>query len=178
MKTRQGFVSNSSSSSYVVRLNNVSFNYLIDQLQKDYAWDWLNKKQVVGKIRDQIVQEKKWLDEYNEAEVGTDLDLIRTTMIKTHDSRISQLKDVEEKLNSADNIYTASLIIFEHLGIGVHNIAPTDLYSGGLELTYFTAMHNDYITGVEEFLQEIILYLLFETEIVPVCTRESDQDQE
>jgi len=176
MKTRQGFVSNSSSSSYIIRLDKVSFNDLIDLLQKDYAWDWLNKKQIVGKISDQIVQEKKWLDEYNEAEVGPDLDLIRTTMMKTCNDRIIRLKDVEEKLNSADNIYTASLIIFGHLGIGVHDIAPTDFYSGGLELTYFTSMHNDYITGVEEFLQEIILYLLFETKIVPVCIRESDQE--
>jgi len=176
VKTRQGFVSNSSSSSYVVRLNDVSFNYLIDQLQKDYAWDWLNKEQVAGKIRDQIAQGKKCLDEYNEAEVDPDLDCIRTIMMKTCDTRIAQLKILEEKLNSADNIYEAALIIFGHLGIGVHDIAPTDFYSGGLELTYFTSMHNDYITGVEEFLQEIILFLLFETKIVPVCIRESDQE--
>jgi hypothetical protein len=177
MKTRQGFVSNSSSSSYIIRLDKVSFNDLIDLLQKDYAWDWLNKEQIAGKIRDQIAQEEECLDELNQEKIKPDhLDNYRIVMLKTFETRIARLKDVEKKLNSSDGIYESALIIFEHFGIGVHDIAPTDFYSGGLELTYFTSMHNDYITGIEGFLQEIILFLLFETKIVPVCVRESDQD--
>jgi hypothetical protein len=41
-------------------------------------------------------------------------------------------------------------------------------------LYYFTPMHNDFVDGMDELLNEIVMYFMFETDYKIECEREED----
>lgn len=163
MKLRQGFVSNSSSSSYIVSLNGVSFKKLIEILQPDFQCDLLNKKIVLKDITQWISK----FTEYKETSMKSE-----GTMVSVYDRHITKLLDFKKRLETTDDIIDIARIILEY------NMIEVEETYDYLKLSYTTSMHNDFDSGMHEMLKEIILYLLFETDIIPYCERESDDIKE
>jgi hypothetical protein len=123
----------------------------------------LNKQTVLKDIT-------KWISkftEYKEASMESE-----GTMVLVYDRHITQLLDFKNKLTTTDDIIEIARIIFEY------NMIKVEETSDYLKLSYVTSMHNDFDSGMHEMLKEIILYLLFETDIIPYCERESDDINE
>ena len=158
MKIRTGFVSNSSSASYIVNIKGIDFAEFCNKMETEYSFsDYFNVESMMKSLDGH-------LERYIKGDDSTDSmkDLIEEFRVELEEQKV-KLKAV-----NPDKYYDVVRCGLEFHQVG---LKETD---DGVELTSFTSMHNDYDEGVSSIMNEIVLYFLFETDYKLVCTMESD----
>ena len=172
MKTRDGFVSNSSSASYIVRLENINFEDFVRILMPEFGWSYFN----VESLKTQLEETKKriegWRDEdiqYANDNAGDDDGWAE--MRTLHVAPLAKVNSLIDKLSNTakDDMIGLAKIVLDSNQI---DLRATDNY---VELSSFTSMHNDFDSGMSEIMKEIVLFLTFDTDYTVKCRRESDQ---
>jgi hypothetical protein len=144
MKIRNGFVSNSSSSSYIVTLKNKTF--------KEFASNFLAEGDFYDYDPQSLIKKMKLdIEEY-----------------KQHDTTKQEwykdwIKQTEETLNKMEKIYNKKGLCPELLKVIMekYGIKVTE-ENNNVVLDYFTSMHNSYNEGISDLMKEIILFCCFE----------------
>ena len=156
MKIRNGFVSNSSSASYIVKINGSSFEDLCARLLCEYSWCEFNLVAVLGKISNRITEASERLQT---GEIKPFYD----KLIEDLEALLKEAKDIDE-----DNGVEVVDFILKYNGI--------EYQEDSNEITLFdcTSMHNSYDEGVSDLLQEIIMFILFETDYKIKCEIDKD----
>ena len=157
MKIRQGFVSNSSSASYIVKIDNISFYDFCDKIQAEYGFhDYFSIAQMNGRI-DHL------LERYSDLDDNNPIDTFSKSFKKELEDQKTKLSKIDE-----DNFYEIA-----KFALDFHQIDVKD-GSGHIELSYFTSMHNDFDSGMSNIMKEIVLYFIFETKCKVICEVEHD----
>ena len=146
MKIRKGFVSNSSSSSYIVTIENISFEEFCNKLAPEYSWSSLfSLNSARNKLEELAI--KPYSEEFKNEILGL-------------------LKELEE-INEDDFVEIVKFMLkYGHINYRE--------LKNGLELSSFTCMHNDFDSGMSERMKEILLFFMFDTKYTIKCERESD----
>lgn len=149
MKIRSGFVSNSSSASYIVTL----------KYEEDMALSIIREAMV---LTDNIKQYyEDLITRYkNNVDASLDGDSFFAGMNRRCKDLIKELESKVEFINrhphpNAEEQKQITIDYITSLGI-VYKYEGEEL-----ELSYFTSMHNDYLSGMPSLLAEIILVVLF-----------------
>jgi len=167
MKIRSGFVSNSSSSSYLVRFH-VPFDEFARMLRSEYGGNWCTWPIISGKVNARIGQVKKGLADEKDRLSGQP---ITNDMLSYYDEQLKKLNSFREELDRlACGDDAAVLVKF----ILKYNQIICDIENDIVKLGNFTSMHNDFVSGMSELLQEIIWFFMFDTDVKVECTREAD----
>ena len=157
MKLREGFVSNSSSASYIVRIKNISLQEFCDRLAPEYYQDELNIKITCGIIKRRI----KDINRLRKKAKGKDLGLDK--MYERHKEVLEKLEKRGLKILDVEDFVKEVEFIFEYEDINVCE------NNGDVVLDYFTSIHNDYNDGMGDLLKEITLFFMFETHYEVEC---------
>lgn len=170
MKTRQGFVSNSSSSSYIVKIG-MSYENFIAHLASEYKWQWFSKKSILGTIRECIKNLKSMLADHKSHKSNLLLDPDggwRKNGIQQLEEHIVELEELIDKINDIDNKEELVSLILAYWDIKVDSIPQ------GVAMSYYTSMHNDYNDGMIPIMRELVLHFMFDTPYRVICKREKD----
>jgi hypothetical protein len=151
VKIRNGFVSNSSSSSYIVNIK-VEPKVFYNLLQAEYGWHMFGKAEAMKDLKKEIKEHEKYSRSILQDERGEEL--------------AERLKKLQNTDSNNRNIIK---IILEN-----HNILIKE-NADEVELESSTSMHNDFNEGVDDVLKEIILFFLMDTEYKVVAHREADE---
>ena len=165
MKIRLGFVSNSSSASYYVKIQGISLEDFLGTLLGEYSWKYFSKRDLDERLEERINLEEEYLAENTKLKKKTPLPEFFTTQRKNH---LEELKTKRQVLNNL-NENTIDLIKF---GLEDYNITYSE-GEDGVTLTDWTSMHNDY-NDMNNLLKEITLYFLFETTHKIIAKMEHD----
>lgn len=147
MKIRDGFVSNSSSASYIVKIHGVTFAELSNKLKPEYSWYIFDKETFVNLLNKTYKSFNKLIDASEKQQSPM------LSYYITHCSKIKEHLTLLEKDISFEE-YLRIFFTFHQL-----NIIETEDY---VELNNFTSMHNSFNEGMSEILKEIILFLMSE----------------
>jgi len=164
MKKRKGFVSNSSSASYIVEIRDIKEDDFAGLLGCEYSWDGFN----LDSVRNRIAKRVEELEELQKTENNT----------KTHDKYLGffyreqledykKLKEISLQVNDDDSLEVIKFIL-------EYNDIKYKAVDGDIELDYFTSMHNDYVDGMSDLLKEIVLFFMFETDYKIKCKVDKD----
>ena len=149
MKKRIGFVSNSSSSSYVVNIRDIDSEKFYDLLWSEYSWDLFSKKEIMEKLEDRIEKNGE-----------------NSNFHSFHDWNKEIKREVEELQNiDPDDKLSMIKFVLDYNGIKIKEDEDE------IELEYFTAMHNYFNTGMNDMLKEIILFFSFDTDFKVIGRR-------
>jgi hypothetical protein len=167
MKTRNGFVSNSSSSSYIVKINGLSYEHFVEVLLAEYTY--FLEERGLKKIQFNINKMLQDLEKSKENDP-----LLPEWYIKQYDmwtkSGEEDLATIK-KLTEEDNRLEIMKFILLKNDIRVENAEGEN----AVRLSAFVSMHNDF-GDMPELLREIILFFMFDTTYEVECERESDND--
>ena len=173
MKNRNGFVSNSSSSSYIVKIHATPDEF-VDFLEAGgHKWDYFNLDNIKNKIDFQIKEleesRKKSLEEYKDRS---------ECLSKFYDSRLTLLNEFKKEagaLTEENFDATVALVLkYNDITYGLEEDSVADSEENIVTLSYFTSMHNDFNDGMNDLLKEIVLSFLFDTNYKVECKREGD----
>ena len=147
MKTRNGFVSNSSSSSYIVEIGNTTWTEFVDNVNEAIYLDrevdsWLEKSKALLAIIEDSTERRL---------VGTYKDKLE-----------AEIYDAE-KLKEGD-IDSIVKFLFRVHQISYHISEDTSYKNASVNLEYTSSMHNSYVSDMQDILKEIVLYFSFETD--------------
>ena len=162
MKIRYGFVSNSSSASYIVKVDGISAYEFCERLAEEYCYTYFHRTDLVEKIEEEICASEKllldktglsfesWRQEFYGREIA-------------HKKEILELLkgDKDEKESYFDSeleAKTLALILKEYYHIHLEE------KNGKLELRGDTIMHNDF-SDVPPMLKDILMYLVFDKDL-------------
>lgn len=152
MKIRMGFVSNSSSASYIVNIIGINFYDFCDKIRSQYSfYDYFSVKQMKDRI-DHLLERYSDTDE-NDA---------MSSFSKSFKEELEEQKDKLSKVDE-DNFYEVAKFALDFHQIGVKE------ESGSIRLSSFTSMHNDFDSGMSDIMKELTLYFMFETKCKVVC---------
>lgn len=166
MKIRVGFVSNSSSASYIITLRGTrkDIEEVINEACATSSWD-NNIESVVENNITRLENSLRDLESGRESFLSESIDDIKANL-ELH-------KSYKTFLNGNGNINRQEL--FTRMVLSIFGICRTNLDNGDVQLNYFTAMHNSYTEGMPRVLKEIVLYALFELSKVKInCVIERD----
>lgn len=151
MKKRLGFISNSSSSSYIVSIR-VDPEDFYNILWSEYSWDLFGKKAIMEKLEKRIKDNGEY-----------------SNLPSFHDWN-KELKRKIEELQNIDPNDKVKMIKFalDYNGIKIREDDDE------VELEYFTSMHNDFNEGVNDLLKEIILFFLMDTQYKVKARRDGE----
>jgi hypothetical protein len=142
MKTRNGFVSNSSSASFVLKVDEPLDRVVHRILEDSYilrARKDLSREAVLALI----VERQLYWEEHS--------------FMTSH---LDYLKDKRDYLENTQDIPLEDLMtIYIHIQYGL-DMSGTEDGTGTL-FTWDVTMHNDFIESVPEFLQELIMQYVF-----------------
>ena len=162
MKTRIGFVSNSSSASYIVRVKDITEDEFCRRLFEEYSWTHFSKKKMTRELKKRLKQQRKCAEDYIIS--SPEAEGLNKIFKKQASDYIDRLEGLQKELSEIDE--DKKLVEFTLKYCGIHTTIMTD---GGIEMLYFTSMHNDYHDGTNELLREIILFFMFETDRKVEC---------
>lgn len=163
MKFRRTFVSNSSSASYTIMFP-TTIEHVVNML--DEFETGFEAYQLIRLINDRLKglhEMKKLQDEAEEEGDGT------FPWMTDYRVRIEWYEELLEKVYISDQ-YERFQILCQ-----IHNV---DIDEGELNTTerlkfeFGTTMHNSYTEALPLFIQDMLLYMLFEEQISPYCTVE------
>jgi len=160
MKTRNGFVSNSSSSSYIVKIKDISFNDFCERLQVDYSWNEFNLKMTCGMIKRRIKDINKLRKQKKYKHLFDSYD--------KHKETLEALEKEGLKILMVDDIDFVKAVAF----ILEYNDIKCVEVDGDVQLDYFTSMHNCFDEGIGGLFKEILLFFMFDTHYKVECERE------
>jgi len=147
MKIRTGFVSNSSSASYIVKIKDIDFEDFISSLKSNpesFYYKYFSLPVLEDKLKRLEEMSKKYAF-YN-------------------------IEDLRKSFDKIDADDYSSIIKF---ALAFYKIGCR-IKSDGIELVDVTSMHNDYDSGMSGLMKEITLHFLFETDYKLVCKIETD----
>lgn len=157
MKIRNGFVSNSSSSSYIVRVKNTTWDEFCDLVSADKGFYY----------GDELIQEiNKEIKRYEESikEAKEDKNKILSTLTPMYKERLVGLKKLKKEI-AKDNLV--------EIALKFHSI-QWKVDDDEIELRGYTSMHNSFDEGMPGLLKEIVLTLMFDTDKKLKCERIDD----
>ena len=146
MKIRIGFVSNSSSSSYIVEIKGINEQDFLNKLYHEYSWKYFMK----SKIEEDLL---KCIEEDKSAKTNLKLDKI------FQDLHARWLRQSENDFNQLKEINTNEELVRFVLE---HNRITIKSDEDEIELFASTSMHNDF-HDMPQLLREIILFFMFDT---------------
>ena len=158
MKKRNGFVSNSSSASYTVKIWDVNFEDFAHGLLGDYGFcGFLSYETALGQIN-------QLLEKYEEEDELVHMEDCKKRWMEN----LNADKDAIQKAVDDDDMVERVRALLRY-----HKLNFTE---GERCLTFgsFTPMHNDYVEGVNEALQEILMYAMFERHYKVECDVDFD----
>lgn len=164
MKLRLGFVSNSSSASYTVIINEDKEDFVdILNAECDYPYLWLDV--IIKQLNRSINRTQETIDLAN-THTGR-------PFFESIDMLEARKKSLEESRKSMENLQAISrgperrALNYEEKK-KILNMALTLNYTtmetngNVIQLKATTTMHNNYMEGMPDFLKEIVLYYTFE----------------
>ena len=153
MKIRSGFVSNSSSASYIIKIHNTSFEEFSENLMNEYGWYTFNpeylKKEILADIDRQLEYVDKQAVFYNNINKTNPLSDYWTERI---DKCKEFLKELENPLNNKELIKLG----LEYNGIKLAIAEDINL----IQMHDFTVMHNSFDEGMTPLVKEITFYFM------------------
>lgn len=152
MKIRRGFVSNSSSASYILTLSGSRED--INQVIKE-ATDWLSWDDKMEKDINDLI--KRTEDSLRRLEQGSDKFLFDTeNLLRERLTRFKKWQTIFKEDYDQDK--------FTEVALEYCYIKRTDMYNGDTKLEANTVMHNNFTEGMPRILQEIVLQTSFPDE--------------
>lgn len=162
MKIRLGFISNSSSASYIINLKGNKDDIIenIVSCLRILDYNGLLEKRIQDSLK--IERESlKRIETTGERFLGETLESIRAN-IKVLESDLTKVSDTA--LTKAETID----LVFRNFGI------KYNWTLNGLRFSYYTAIHSSYMEGMPDFLKEIVLLYKFEHPELIRCKFKSD----
>lgn len=163
MKIRNGFVSNSSSSSYIIKIYDTGFDEFASRLN-ELRYEFFNKGIIMKEIEERLAVNTKSINEMDGEGVSWRKDFANEAIIE-----FTGLKQELEGIEADDQINMLKFALKYHgikVSEGQHRI----------ELCEFTSMHNSFCEGMSDILKEIVLSFIFDSTKRVECDRESDND--
>jgi len=142
MKIREGFVSNSSSASYIVKIHGVTLAELWNKLAPEYSYGLFCKDSFVHKLI-------KTIAKFKERKNGD------SDFAKYYEGEIDKLEEYLETLKAEDLPFEKFLQIFNEY----NHISINECFKG-VELKCDTSMHNSFDEGMSDIVQEIMFYMM------------------
>jgi hypothetical protein len=150
MKMRLGFISNSSSSSYIVEIRGISEEDFLNKLFNEYSWNYFDKsvieKDLLKSIKNNKTSKRK-SEKFPPQKPFSDM---YDRWIKDSENDFARFKDTKTNEDLAR-------FILEHNGITIKSDKEN------VELYAWTSMHNDFNDGMSQLLREIVLFFMFDT---------------
>ena len=173
MKIRNGFVSNSSSSSYMVDID-VGFDQFAKTVLAEYSWSFFSLKE----IRKFYEERLRWADRERmslceDLKTATEHKEFFQRSVERINNKIEGFQGMLSKLVEGNDYVGSPEMITEYLW--KKGIMIGEKYDG--KKTSFicsTSMHNDFMEGLPDIAKEIILYYMFDTDIQVKCLRDGD----
>lgn len=158
MKIRNGFVSNSSSASYIVRIKDINFSDFSKLISEEFTtfYGMLSNEELIKRLNSNIKCRKTMMEF-----TGIDKENFEKT--------ISILEETKQKIEKGE--LSIEELVKEALNI---NGIKIEEENGDLILNDFTAMHNSYVEGMNDDLKEIVLFMIFDTKYKVECKIEKD----
>lgn len=156
MKIRNGFVSNSSSASYCLRIP-LPLDEILDELYTEYNWNIFNKEKRKNETIKNLTDGKKYVEEFRDKKNAFFFSGVK--------DRIEEDKKFLEEIDNLSSKDFAKKVL-ERKGIIIEQ--DKDI----TELRCWTAMHNSYLEGVSDIFKEIMMYFLFERKLQIQCSVE------
>ena len=158
MKIRNGFVSNSSSSSYIVKIRDTYWDEFCDIVvdgNNSYMKDNLLKE-----IDEDIVRFEGYIKEEGIREGS-----VFVEMNKEHLVQLNKWKEIltPEKVNNE---------VLVEVALAHSSIRRNETHKDVVELSSLTTMHNSFDEGMTKLLKEIVLLFSFDTKKKIECERE------
>ena len=151
MIIRKGFVSNSSSASYIITINNITKQKLFDICRSDLWYELDNLK---GMIEEHL---KTCVDDVDDNGVVREWCLDRIKELNDYIQRLNDTVDGDQKIE----------VYLDYRGISLKEEAASVI------LETFTSMHNSYNEGMGDLLKEMCFLFMFEyPEYRMTCKRE------
>ena len=162
MKIRNGFVSNSSSSSYIVRVKDTTWDEFCNLVVADKGFYY--REELVHEIDEEIVRFETSIKEAKE-----DKNKILSTMIPMYKDKLVELKKLKKSMPKDNDIEALVTIALKFNGIKY----DVDKDVKEVELRSFTSMHNSF-DDMPMLMREIVLALMFDTGKKLKCERIDD----
>jgi len=144
MKIRTSLVANSSSSSYIVKIPNLSYSQFVAILMENYSWSHFNPE-LIEKTYEELITESS--NEIKNASIAVG---------QLYKKRIEHYRKFIEKIKNFNDVEELIRTVFDESRIGLEE------EQSGISLRYETLMHNDFDTGMSSLLKEIVLCLCFD----------------
>lgn len=143
MKIRTSFVSNSSSASYVIKIDNITMGRFLDILEEEYSWSHFEMSSIEEEISDSYRQVQ------NLTKVGGTFHDLKDSWIKCETEKQERLKEIK---SSRDLVSFVLWLRDIRVSQGKNCVI----------LSHWTSMHNNYVQGMNDLMKEIILLFVVE----------------
>ena len=167
MKIRNGFVSNSSSSSYVVRIRDTYWDEFCDIVVNSKGFSM--KDELLMEI-DKEIKDIETHKDTRFSDATSDAGKAVCQMIKEMGAkRLAMLNECKVML-APERIGNEILV---DVALKINGIKRFESNRDVVDLLYNTSMHNSFDEGMTTLLKEIVLLFSFDTKKKVECERES-----
>jgi len=163
MKIRNGFVSNSSSSSYIVKIRDTYWDEFCDIVAANDGGFQFGQEIMIRQIKE-ILNDTARTNRRLASDDGKLIEMFK----EMDEAWVTRLNGFLDKL-SADKISNVSLI---EIALDFHGIRHVESHKDIVELMYITSMHNSFDEGMPLLLKEIVLMFLFDSKKKIECERD------
>ena len=134
MKTRNGFVSNSSSASYIVKIQDITLEEFANQFRSEYCYGEYSLDDIKKNIEEHIAKTKE--DQLKYGDTLSNAAKYYGSILQRYEDFLKELAAIEP----SDSVAVMSFL-FNYYGVKFEETKH------GLTLSYFTSMHNDFNEG-------------------------------
>ena len=167
MKIRSGFVSNSSSGSYMATIRDISLKLFIDMMLGEYSFSFFNKEDVLNELKSRLSADEHQLYELQGNE-KTD-PLFEVCKLGLEKSVLDGKAAIEKIKTISDREMVECVLALKEIHV------TEDKQDDSVTLTCHTSMHNNFTEGMHDLMKEIVLYFMFDTKHKVICKRIDDQ---